>query len=300
MKIFDLGIAWNRSQDNDFVYEINDAVLKEGLSPYLLHSYNFYSSLKDVSEDKISFRFFIDRTRGHNSVFTKLADFLNKKDIVFINHPVMAKRSIDKSAMLLDFINQGIRVPLSVIINPQDDEQTLTLKTKNLYKPFVLKPAEGTVAESLLLDTISINDIQKLKGRYGDIAYLAQEKILPIDLENRPARFKVFYCLGKVIPCWWDPQTAIYDIVTLRQVYKFALSGIWPLTKSINRICKLAFFSTEVVMKDDKNFVVVDYVDVYPDMRKKSKFTNGLPDEAVKNIIDNIVSFVKEKTNKDG
>jgi len=73
------------------------------------------------------------------------------------------------------------------------------------------------------------------------------------------------------------------------------LYDIWYLTKRIRQICKLDFFSTEMAMRGDGKLVIVDYVNDQPDMRKKSKFSDGVPDEIVDKVIQNIVSFVREK-----
>jgi len=48
-------------------------------------------------------------------------------------------------------------------------------------------------------------------------------------------------------------------------------------------------------MRGDGKLVIVDYVNDQPDMRKKSKFSDGVPDEIVDKVIQNIVSFVREK-----
>jgi len=48
-------------------------------------------------------------------------------------------------------------------------------------------------------------------------------------------------------------------------------------------------------MKEKGKFLVVDYVNAHPDMRKKSKFKDGLPDEIVDKIIGEIISFVKSE-----
>lgn len=79
MEIFDLGIAWNSEPDNEFVSELNNRALKYGLRPYLIHAYNFYGSLKDIADDKLFFRFFLDRTLQNAQAFNGLAPFLKKK-----------------------------------------------------------------------------------------------------------------------------------------------------------------------------------------------------------------------------
>lgn len=103
----------------------------------------------------------------------------------------------------------------------------------------------------------------------------------------------MLYCFGEIIPCRWHPADHIYDIVTLRQIYRFGLHEIWPLIKKIKQACKLDFFSTNMVMKEKGKFLIVDYVNDRPDMRKKSKFKDALPDEIVDKVISGIVSFVR-------
>jgi hypothetical protein len=296
METFDLGIAWDREQDNDFVEGLNNYALKEGLKPYLLHVYNFYASLKDISEGDIYFRLFLNRTSEDDRVFSGLPDFLKRKGITFINHPERTRESVDKFKMHLRFNSHDIPVPKTVLISPQEDRKTLEFKIKYISKPFALKPANGSCGDGVILDAQSLDDVIKLKEQYGDIKYIAQEKINPVNLENRPAWFRVFYCCGKVIPCWWHPETHVYDELTIKQVYALGLYDIWYMTRRISQVCKLDFFSSKIAMKNDGKLVVVDYVNDQPDMRKKSKFNDGVPDEIVNKAIENIISFVKTKT----
>jgi len=293
METFDLGIAWDNDADNEFVGELNERALKEGLKPYLIHIYNFYASLKDITENKISFRFLLNRTSDDDPVFRGLPDFLKRKGITFINHPDKAKESRDKFKMHLKFNSHDISVPKTALLNPEDDRKSLELKIKYVSKPFVLRPADG-YGEEAILDAQSLDDVIKLKEQHGDIKYIAQEKILHKSLENKPAWFRVFYCCGKVIPCWWHPKTHVYDILTMKQVYALGLYDMWYTARKISQVCKLNFFSAEVVIKDDEKFLVASLND-QPYMRRKSKFNDGVPDEIVDKVIQNIVSFIREK-----
>jgi hypothetical protein len=295
METFDLGIAWDREEDNDFVQGLNNYALKEGLKPYLLHGYNFYASLKDISEGNIHFRLFLNRTSGDDPVFSGLPDFLKRKGITFINHPERAKESGDKFKMHLRFNSHDMPVPKTVLINPQEDRKTLELKIKYISKPFVLKPADGSYGNGVIVDVHSLDDVVEVKEQHKDIRYIAQEKILPKNLENKLAWFRVFYSCGKITPCWWNPVTHVYDILTLKEVYASGLYDIWYLTKRISQICKLDFFSTDIAMMGDGKLVIADYVNDQPDMRKKYKFSDGVPDEIVDKIIANTIAFVKQK-----
>jgi len=295
MKAFDLGIAWDREEDNEFVEGLNNYALKEGLRPYLLHGYNFYASLKDISEGNIHFRSFLNRTTEDDPVFSGLPDFLKRKGITFINHPDKAKESGDKFKMHLKFNSHDIPVPKTVLLGSQDDKQSSGLKIKYVSKPYVLKPAVGSCGNGVSIDVHSWDDVVEVRKQHKDIRYIAQEKISPKNLESKLAWFRVFYSCGTVTPCWWDPVTHVYAILTLKEVYASGLYDIWHLTKRISRICSLAFFSTDIVMRDDGKLVIADYVNDQPDMRKKSKFSDGVPDEIVAMVIQNILSFVKEK-----
>lgn len=295
MEVFDLGIAWNWQPDTDFINELNEQSLKSGLRPYLIHIYNLYGTLKDIAEGNISFKVFFDRTSGDDPVFSGLSDFIKPKVAFFINHPDIVKRAVNKFLMHFEFINQKIPVPLTVTLNPQDDNQTLELKIKDLPKPFVLKPADGAAGEGVVLDARSLDDIQRLKEDCDNTTYLAQDKVSPLNLGDRPGWFRVFYCSGEIIPCWWDPLTHIYNTLSQDDIYRFRLADLWRITKGISEVCRLDFFSTEIAIKNDKKFVVIDYVNDQCDMRKKSKFNDGLPDEVVGRIVENIISFVKQK-----
>ena len=295
METFDLGIAWDREPDNEFVKGLNNYALKEGLKPYLLHGYNFYTSLKDISEGNIHFRFFLNRTSEDDPVFSGLSDFLKRKGITFINHPAKARESGDKFKMHLRFNSHDMPVLKAVVIGPAEDRKTLALKIKYISKPFVLKPAVGSCGNGAIIDAHSLDDVVKTKDQYNDIKYIAQEKILPKNLKNKPAWFRVFHACGNITPCWWHPVTQVYDILPLKEVYALGLRGTLYLTKRISQICKLDFFSTDIAMGGDGKLVIADYVNDQPDMRKKSKFSDGVPDEIVDKVIQNIVSFVREK-----
>jgi len=292
---FDLGIAWDSESDNEFVNDLNACALKVGVKPYLIHAYNFFSSLKDISEGQLSFHCFFDRSSDDNSPFGGLADFIKQKDINFINHPDNVKNSIDKSKIHSMFISYGLPVPKTVFIKPQEGKQVLEAKIQHIAIPCVVKSAFSSCSEDIVLTINSLDELSRLIGQEEGKSYFAQERVVPINLENKPAWFKVLYCFGEIIPLRWHPDNKEYESLSLRQIYRLGLHEIWPITKKIRQVCKLDFFSTDIVMNEKKKFLILDYVNDRPDMRKKSKFKDGLPDEIVDKVINGIISFVKNK-----
>ena len=293
MEIFDLGIAWDNESDNEFVNDLNARALKVGVRPYLIHAYNFFSSLKNITEGELTFRCFLDRFSDDTSTFGGLADFLKQKDINFINHPDNVKNSIDKSKIHSMFVSYGLPIPKTVFIKPQEEKQVLEAKIQHISVPCVVKSAFSSCSEDTALAINSLVDALRLMGEEEDKSYFAQEQVASINLENKPAWFKVLYCFGEIILCRWHPMTGEREMLSLRQIYRLGLHEIWPITKKVKQACKLDFFSTDIVMKEKGKFLVVDYVNDRPDMRKKSKFKDALPDEIVDKVINSIISFIK-------
>ncbi len=296
MEIFDLGIAWNSQQDNDFVNDLNNQALKYGLKPYLIHAFNFYGSLKDIADDKLFFKFFLDRTSQDDHAFNGLASFLKKKGSIFINHPDNSKKSADKILAHEEFSNHNIPVPKAFFLNCDEDCRSWELKLKDINPElFVFKPVNITGNGEKNLDIKCYGDILQLRQNNDCTKYFVQEKVSPINLGDRPAWFKVLYCLGEVIPCWWQPSANSYEILSKEETDKFRLFKLWELTKRIKQLCKLCFFSTEIALRNNNEFVVINYVNAKPDMRKKSKFNDGIPDEAVNKVIERCSLFAKSK-----
>ena len=111
-----------------------------------------------------------------------------------------------------------------------------------------------------------------------------QERIVPVPMHGRKAWFRVFYVFGTVIPCWWDDETHIYNIITKQEITMHHLRPLITITKKIYEVCKLDFFSTEIAVTANERFIVVDYVNDICDMRLQSKHVDGVPDLVVMEI----------------
>ena len=299
MEIFDLGVAWNCEEDTDFVKELNDCTLKEGLRSYLIHAYNFYGTLKDVAENHIWFPFFLDRTVNDGTPLSEVGDFFKRRSTIFINYPDRVKKLLNRDKIYLEPVTYNISFPARMSIKPQDSRDILESKLRYLSKPFVFKFVENLSGATINIDAGSVDDVLRLREQHGSIACIAQEKIEPVILDNRRASFRNIYCLGDVIPFWWNSTDNVYEILDQKDMDKFKLARLPSISKEIAHNSKLDFFLTEIVVDKNGDFLVTDQINVHPDMRRKSKFNNGMPDEAVDRIIKSIVRSVKQKTRYD-
>lgn len=100
--------------------------------------------------------------------------------------------------------------------------------------------------------------------------------------------------MGEIIPCWWHPINHSCKILTTEEAKRFELLEIWKITELIEKACKLSFFSTEIILQDNNKFLVVNYAHDKPDMRRQSKFSDGIPDEIVDKIIERCCLFAKK------
>ena len=71
--------------------------------------------------------------------------------------------------------------------------------------------------------------------------------------------------------------------------------ALHEITQRIASICKLDWFSTEIALTLEE-FVVVDYVNDGIDTRVQSKAVDGVPDEVMQNIAEQLVRIAKGET----
>jgi hypothetical protein len=115
-------------------------------------------------------------------------------------------------------------------------------------------------------------------------------------LSGRQAWFRVFYVRGTIIPCWWHPVTHVYGLLTPEQETEFELAPLYSITATIARVCKLDWFSTEIVLSPCGRYVVVDYVNDGIDTRIQSKAADGVPDKVMREVAERLVGSVVKET----
>ncbi len=295
---YDVGITWNWEYDRNFIYQLNDACVVQGLKPYIIHHYNFAETINLVKNKQIEFRVIIDRASDTDPRFLELLRACQElsKNSYFINHPDYVNKAIDKILFHIELVKHGISVPLTFIYYPTDSVDTLSFKLRQLGTPVVMKPADGVNGggAGVLLNAQRIEEVMRWHEQHRNLVFLLQKQIVPKMLDKKPAWFRVFYALGKIIPCWWNPVTHVYDPLTKEDTRKFRLEKINKITLEIARLSKLAFFSTEITIDKKSNFLVIDYINDQCDMRRKSKYQDGVPDEIVDRVVSLFIDQIKK------
>ena len=294
MQIFDLAIAWCWKYDADFVFQIDKECGQRGLLSYLIQPHNLFETMRKIDSGELGFKVFFDRASDQEEDFDALVDLMKARQVKMINDVDRALWASDKATMHLEFLTNGIYVPYTVILPPYAENPDLdSIPLEKVGKPFVIKPACGGCGDGVVLDAQSMEDIQIARQEYEDDNYLVQEKIIPVQVEDRRAWFRVFYVCGEVLPCWWDDQTKIADILSPSQIDEKIYSQIERITRRISSICKLDLFSTEIALNSSEKLLVIDHVNDQVDLRKKSLHFDGIPDEVVDRIVASLVDCVR-------
>ncbi len=299
MKTFDLAIAYDWEFDAEFILAIEKNLQQYGISTYVINYKNIEEVTEQVKHRKLHFRCLLDRASDVDPSFWELAKILERRKSKVFNPLKNIKHAIDKATMHLEFITAGLQVPYSIIIPPHSQSKNIYVSVDDLEilgRPFIIKPCNTTGGGiGVVKGAESLKEVLSERLNNSDDKYLIQEKVYPQILDGRRAWFRCYWAFGKVICVWWDDETHIYSELPDSDIQKFGLKKLFQITKTIHRLTDLDFFSSEIALTDRNKFVVIDYVNDQCDMRMKSLHYDGVPDEIVFEIINNLRLFVAKE-----
>ena len=297
METFALGIAWNWEFDEDFVVGIEHACSDRGLSTYRVMPHNLHDSNQRLHAGEILFRAFLDRAADDES-FAPMMKFLAKSSTHIFNAHHHVEHAIDKATMHLEFITNGLHVPYTIIISPYNKKKEIELSLSELAKlgrPFIIKPANTTGGGvGVVLGAESLKDVIETRQHHKNDKYLLQETVKPKFLDGNKAWLRALYAFGEIIPCWWDDTTHVYRRVAPHEEQNYGVAAVRNVMATIQKVCSLDFFSSEIVLTEENKLVVVDYVNEVCDMRLQSKHKDGVPDDVVRRIQELIADETKK------
>jgi hypothetical protein len=297
MIIYDLCVAWNWAYDADFIGLLDWGCQSRGLSLLQIKPDNLPQMLNSLVSGELSCRVFFDRASDVDPQFLPLIQWVGEDSIHAINAYERASRTWDKAEMHSVLVSQGFSVPPTIILPPFIDQPELpTLDLCPLGDQFTIKPAHGSGGVGVMTNATSWEQALSVRQENATDQYLLQAHVIPIQVDTHPAWFRVLYCDGLVYPCWWDPYTHIYTPVTGAEKDGHGLHPLDEITTAIAQLCRLELFSTEIALLAEGRFVVVDYVNDQIDLRLQSHAAEGVPDDIVKSIAQQLVSLVADHT----
>jgi hypothetical protein len=164
----------------------------------------------------------------------------------------------------------------------------------HLGSPFFIKPANTTGGGLGVFEHgTCLEDILAVRQQHKGDKYLVQERIHPLEKDGRRFWFRAFYVCGSLWATWWHDLSHVYEPLLPEQVERYALEPLFGMAQDIAGICRLNFFSTEIVLDRGNRWLAVDYVNDSCDLRLKSRHVDGVPDEVVRQIAERIAEFAQ-------
>jgi hypothetical protein len=292
---FDLCLATDWEYDRDFLSILEDSLGGRKLRSFIVWPHDLAAVLQALRAGSMGFRFVLDRGSATTPAFLELYRLLSGTGARFIDDPGRILWASDKATMHLEFISAGIRVPYTLIVAPYDTAERVPLSPDELSRvgsPFFIKPANTTGGGIGVFERgTCLEDILAVRQQHKGDKYLVQEKIYPQEKEGRRFWFRAFHVCGSIFATWWHDRSHIYEPLPPEQVERYALEPLFSTVRLIAGVCRLNFFSTEIVLDRCGQWVAVDYVNDTCDLRLKSRHPDGVPDEVVRQIAERIADF---------
>jgi hypothetical protein len=287
MPRYDLAITHDWEFDKDFVRLVAESARPRGLTTLLIPPADAARVLEDFRSGALDFTVLFDRASGASQEFITLQALAVERGRDVIEGLDKLRWASDKATMHLEFLSAGILTPHTVILPAFAAQPLIELTPRELEPlgvPFVIKPA-NTTGGSLGVVADAAGPADK---------YLLQEKVFPETRDGRRFWFRGFYVLGEVHLAWWDDRTHVYAELGHDEAAAAGLGPIYAIVRSIARVSRLRFFSTEVARDARGRLVVVDYVNEICDMRLRSVHPDGVPDAVVDRIAGRIAAYAAE------
>jgi len=285
--------------DQEFIHLLEKEFHQKSLSTFIISDHNVDEVTELVKDRKLRFNVYLDRAWDVDERFEKLGKELQKRKSLFLNSYANVLHAIDKATMHLEFITAGLYVPYSIIIPPHSEREDILISVSDLARlgrPFIIKPCNTTGGGvGVVTGAESLQEIFTERVTNSDDKYLLQEKIYPRYLDGKRAWFRCFWVIDEVIPTWWDDQTHLYLPLTRQEIKDYKLNKLFTITKTIASVTGLEFFSTEIVLSEKDQLVVIDYVNDQCDLRFQTNHPDGVPMIILERIVTKFRIFTKNQ-----
>ena len=299
-RIYDLVMTHQLDADGFFIHSIQRGCAERGMDFFLVEPLWVKPFLEAYEKGEVWARALLNMHSEHHlpeEMFHRLVDLADAKKTFVIDPPRIARAAFDKSQLHPKMEEASFDVPPTIIVNAGDAPSLqFTVEQRQLLgAPFVIKPARGYGRKGVILDAMSEMDLQRSMALWPDEKYLIQKKIVPRDLDGRPAYWRLFHAFGSLWWCWWNCFTDRYSEVTPEEIEKF---GLQPMGQGMRRLAALTgmnFFSSEIAQVDTGEFVWIDYVNDQCHMLTQSANPRmGVPDRVVELIAGRLVEAAAE------
>ncbi|MCU0493545.1 MAG: hypothetical protein MUD01_18315 [Chloroflexaceae bacterium] len=212
-----------------------------------------------------------------------------------VDDPDRVRLFRDKVVMHQELAQAGIAMPETIVWRSWQPARDLTIAERDMLGTrIVCKPAGGSGAGGVVLDFAgTAAALAEARDYDPDDHYLLQEFVTPLELDGKPAWFRVYNCFGRIFICFWHPETHEATLVTPLQKILYGLEELEQISQTVAHISGYTWFSTEICMTErdgQRVFLPIDYLNNKCFMIAQSEFgPKGMPDAVVEAVAQELV-----------
>jgi hypothetical protein len=297
MNHYDLCLAWYWEYDADFVRMVESACASRGITLLQVTPDTLLQTIRSFTAQEIKSSVFFDRAND-DLRFNPIRKWAATNAAYYINPPEVAFKAEQKDEFHHTLIDTGICVPKTIILPSfLDHHLPDPIDLTTLGVPFVAKPAYAGGGTGVALDLFDWEQVLEARIQVPNQRYLLQSHVHTQMFNGRQTWFRVYYCGGKIYPCWWETDTHAASPVTAYEEARFGLSKLRNITHQIAELSNLDIFSTEIALTPEGDFVAVDYINDSIDLRAQSKAMDGVPDIILWYIAYALTGLIEQKKN---
>lgn len=229
--------------------------------------------------------------------FSQVVQLAASKNTQVIDPPDVARAAFDKAKFHQRLLAADIQVPHTVVVSrDQVDGFQLSEEARGaLGQPFVIKPSLGYGRRGVIIDATSETDLKRSAADWPGSDYLLQKLMVPRIIQEAPAYFRVYFAFGQVWCNWWNCYTDHSRPVTPEEREQWGLQPLETIIRKLAELSGMRFFSTEILLGSNGQFVVIDYINDQCHMLSQSANPQiGVPDPVVAGIAERLVQGVQE------
>ena len=296
-KHFHLLLSYTWEYDKEFAERVNKIFQMNNLQLLVFNEKSIHEIVSLIRDRNYTINAYLDRASDVDENFNIVTQLLKDRDTYLINPLELSEVVVNKANMLPRVLASGLRTPQTFLLPPYDEHPDITFNDNDLNeigRPFIIKPCYYTGGgDGVITDAMNLEEVFEARKIYSDDNYLVQKKIYPAFINGKRAWYRIIWAFGRIIISQWDDLQHIYSDDPHDLPNENLQNEMKLIANKIAELCKLDYFSTEVVLTDSNELYVIDYVNDQIDMRLKSNHHDGVPesivDEFIQSMIDKII-----------
>lgn len=294
-RVYDFAMTHKLDTDDFFIHRVQFHAARLRLNFFLIEPNWVEAFSQKYEQGEIWVKVLLNmHSEHHNPVepFSKLVALAASRKTQVIDPPDIALAAFDKARFHPRLLGTGVHAPFTVIVSKAQlsafrlsDEQR-----EALGSPFVIKPSLGYGRKGVIIDATSEADLAKSVAAWPDSDYLLQRRMSPQMIGDWPAYFRVYFAFGNVWSNWWNCYTDRSRPLESGEGAKLGLGALETIVKKLAEVSGMRFFSTEILLTSEGEFVVIDYINDQCHMLSQSSNPDiGVPDTVVEGIAQQLV-----------